>query len=165
VGVAVTVLEGGTDITVTDVLRRAADILEEWEWSRTAAVPTRRKIRDGIRSEKLCMIGAVIQARADLGLTFTYMPVDELEALGFAPTWTGFLQWERACWWNQRRTHKDEVVARLRPGAHESTSGLRAFLDSEQPEWIIRALSSEPFMAALLKRNRAGTSGHPPPAA
>jgi hypothetical protein len=143
----VTVLDGATRVTVADVLRHAANVLEDTEWSKRAAVPSGRMVRKRVRRKKLCLIGAIVQARADLALPYTYWPEDELEAIGFARTRLGVMQWQRACWWNQQRTWKGEVVYRLRgrndDDRDEFVRSLLALIVQEQRQPLMKFWNGE----------------------
>lgn len=112
-----------TEVTVREVLHRAADLLEEWGWHQGDLGLG----DDGCQRGPMCILGALARARLDYGHVPPILSDDES---GFwhdgAYDWAAGLMGGRnhdLYSWNDSRdpdTGKAEVVAKLREAAEAS---------------------------------------------
>lgn len=99
-------------VTTSDVLNRAADLLEEQGWMRGVQGLPHRQWYAGRRPlVPLCYLGSIVQAGLDLG-------VGPKGGFYFWAANTVGEPWDAATRWNDARGRtREEVIARLREAA------------------------------------------------
>jgi hypothetical protein len=105
-------------VTEADILRRAADVLEEFGWCRGSIAETADGYPVGVadpRAARFCVMGALARAGHDLGLDYPQCWSRGTSAVADAHWWLNDFLGARAVHWNDDITRtKEDVVSLLR---------------------------------------------------